>query len=90
MPAIGDGHGDIPMPKRGDKQEGGHAMMTVGYDDAKKIGNEKGALLIRNSWGREWGENGYGWLPYAWVTAGMASDFWSLLQASFVDTDLFK
>jgi len=25
-----------------------------------------------------WGENGYGWLPYAYVEAGLADDFWSM------------
>ena len=35
-----------------------HAMVIVGYDDAKK------ALKIANSWGTNWGENGYGWVDY--------------------------
>ena len=33
---------------------------------------------------------GYGWLPYDYVLKGLANDFWSLVQADFVDTDLFK
>jgi hypothetical protein len=37
-----------------------------------------------------WGENGYGWLPYAYVEAGLADDFWSMVKAEYVDTDLFK
>ncbi len=90
MPGVNDGTGDIPMPQPGDKLEGGHAMVAVGYDDAKKIGKEKGALLIRNSWGTAWGEKGYGWLPYAYVEEGLAVDFWSLVDAEFVNTDLFK
>lgn len=32
---------------------GTHAMLLVGYDD------DQGEMLIRNSWGRDWGENGY-------------------------------
>jgi C1A family cysteine protease len=38
---------------------GGHAVSLVGYDDAKK------AWLVRNSWGEEFGENGYIWIAYA-------------------------
>lgn len=88
--SIPEGSGDIPYPGKTERQIGGHAVVAVGYDDRKKIGDCTGALLIRNSWGTEWGENGYGWLPYAYVEKGLAVDFWSLTDAGFVDTDLFR
>ena len=90
FPRIGQGTGDIPSPQPGDTVLGGHAVNAVGYDDRKQIGGNRGALLIRNSWGTDWGENGYGWMPYAYVERGIAVDFWSLVQASFVSTDLFR
>ena len=90
FPPLGDGKGEIPFPSQGDSLEGGHAVLAVGYDDNKKIGKTKGALLIRNSWGEGWGEKGYGWLPYAYVEQGLADDFWSMVKAEYVDTDLFK
>lgn len=90
MPPSGDGKGEIPYPTQGDTLEGGHAVLAVGYDDQKKIGAKKGALLIRNSWGVEWGNKGYGWLPYAYVENGLAGDFWTMVKAEFVDSDLFK
>lgn len=89
IPALGEG-GDIPFPREGDSLDGGHAVVAVGYDDARKIGKSKGALLIRNSWGTGWGENGYGWLPYDYVLSGLADDFWSLVKQEYVDTDWFK
>ncbi|MER0215294.1 MAG: cysteine protease [Nitrosomonas sp.] len=90
MPRSGDGKGEIPYPTGGDTLDGGHAVLAVGYDDQKKIGSTKGALLIRNSWGTDWGDGGYGWLPYAYIEDGLADDFWSLVKAEFVDSDLFK
>jgi hypothetical protein len=39
---------------------GGHAMSVIGYDDFL----EGGAFQIMNSWGKEWGENGFGWIRY--------------------------
>jgi len=90
MPGIGEGTGAIPFPTAEDSFSGGHAVVAVGYDDAHKIGKSKGALLIRNSWGVDWGDKGYGGLPYDYVEAGLAVDFWSLADATFVDTDLFK
>jgi C1A family cysteine protease len=90
IPNSGDGKGEIPFPASGDTLEGGHAVLAVGYDDTKKIGRNKGAILIRNSWGTSWGEAGYGWLPYAYIEAGLADDFWSMVKQEFVDTDLFK
>ena len=87
--------GEIPYPCPGEQVQWGHAVMAVGYDDQKKIKNTrscvetKGALLIRNSWGKQWGDEGYGWLPYDYVLNGLATDFWSLLSAEWVDTRKF-
>jgi hypothetical protein len=39
---------------------GGHAQCVVGYDDAKY----GGAFLIMNSWGPQWGHNGFAWVRY--------------------------
>ena len=83
--------GELPYPQPGEKQVGGHAMVTAGYDDTKRIRNapNPGALLVRNSWGPGWGDHGYGWLPYDYVTSGLATDWWSLIKADWVDTDVF-
>ncbi|MBN2159614.1 MAG: hypothetical protein JW807_09475 [Spirochaetes bacterium] len=35
-----------------------HAITIVGWDD------QKGAYLVKNSWGAQWGENGYFWIKY--------------------------
>jgi hypothetical protein len=54
---------DLWIPEANDRSMmgfGGHAMCAVGYDD-KKYG---GAFLIMNSWGPEWGNNGFGWVRY--------------------------
>lgn len=42
------------------KNFGGHAMVTIGYDD-NAYG---GAFLIMNSWGTEWGNQGFIWIKY--------------------------
>lgn len=81
--------GYIPIPKPKDNVEGGHAVVAVGYDDSKTIGDSVGALLIRNSWGTNWGEQGYGWLPYDYILKGLTSDWWSLIKAEWFETKNF-
>ena len=52
-----------------------HAIVLVGWDD------DKGAWLMKNSWGTDWGEDGYMWIKYgtnnigrraAWIIAKKA------------------
>ena len=62
--------GMAQMPSRNEQQNGGHAIMAVGYDDSKE------ALIIRNSWGSSWGLNGYFYMPYGYITNGLSADFW--------------
>ena len=88
--------GIIPFPSPKERIEGGHAVVVVGYDDKMKIENNygkietTGALLIRNSWSEEWGESGYGWLPYDYVLKGLTEDFWSVLKKEWIDTGQFS
>jgi C1A family cysteine protease len=90
-----DSPGNIPYPCKGESTQWGHAVVAVGFDDSRIITNlsckteTKGALLIRNSWGKSWGEDGYGWLPYEYVLNGLALDFWSLLDMRWIDTGKF-
>ncbi|MGD9854412.1 MAG: C1 family peptidase [Planctomycetaceae bacterium] len=78
------------VPYRPDVHEitTGQAVVLIGYDDTRRIGSETGALLFRNSWGPEWGEDGYGWLPYVYVTERLAGDFWTLLRREWIETGL--
>jgi len=88
--------GVIPLPEEGEKPAGSHAVLLVGYDDKKPIGDGKkhkktrGAFLFKNSWGIDWGADGYGWLPYAYLKDGLAQDCWSMTRARWVETDRFQ
>ena len=50
----------IWSPLENEESIGGHAMCVVGYDD-NKFG---GAFEVMNSWGADYGENGFIWIKY--------------------------
>jgi len=64
--------GILGAPPEREERRGGHAVIAVGYDDAKE------AFLVRNSWGEGWGQQGYFWMNYRWFdeksTAGNHAD----------------
>ena len=53
-----DSDGRIPSSNPKDKSLGGHAVAATGYDEPRQY------VLVRNSWGTEWGDGGYGRLSY--------------------------
>lgn len=89
--------GKIPIPIKSDTQWVAHTMAAVGYDDNIKIKNTDaleiettGAFLIQNSWGTDWGDSGYGWLPYEYVLRPLTNDWWTLLKQEWLDTGEFE
>lgn len=61
--------GIMPMPQKNEKVLGGHAVAAVGFNDKY--------FIIRNSWGEEWGEKGYFYMPYEFISnSNLANDFW--------------
>lgn len=54
-------------------EEGGHLTALAGYDDGKDW------TILRNSWGIPWGDGGYGYIPYQYLTnPKYAGDFWEI------------
>lgn len=63
--------GIVDMPKKGEPVLGGHAVMAVGFDQLKK------RFIVRNSWGVNWGINGYFTMPFKYLET-LADDFWTI------------
>jgi len=65
--------GVVDMPKKGEKVAGLHAVLAVGYDDKSQ------RFIVRNSYGADWGMNGYFTIPFAYLLdPELAHDFWTL------------
>jgi C1A family cysteine protease len=50
---------------------GGHAVCAVGYNRITK------RFLVRNSWGSNWGQEGYFTIPFSYLEK-YGSDFWTI------------
>ena len=54
----------VPTPAElANEPSGGHAMVIVGYDD------KTGYFYVRNSWGEKFGDKGYCYIPYSYVSS---------------------
>ena len=75
MMRIGAQTGYMPAPSDGrwEDPNGAHAMLIVGFDDAKN------AWIVRNSWGTGWGINGYVLIDYDVLDHyAFKNGFWTL------------
>ena len=65
--------GIMTMPDNSESVLGGHSVLAVGYDNKTKM------IKVRNSWGDSWGDKGYFYMPYEYITnPQLASDFWCI------------
>lgn len=87
--------GVVPLPSSRDQLQGGHAVLAVGYFNklpptvlaaAKKARRTVAGgayVLVRNSWGSDWGDGGYFYLPLSAYMCKLGDDFWALEAVGF-------
>jgi len=76
--------GRVPMPdltgEAGRQAHGKHAMLCVGYKESEKV------FIVRNSWGESWGDGGYCYIPYEYMTnPELCFDAWKIKGTTEVD-----
>jgi hypothetical protein len=79
--------GLVAVPKGGEFLLGGHCMACVGYNDTTQ------RFIVRNSWGTTWGDQGYCYIPYSYMTdANNVFDLWTIQTMNDTETvyDLTK
>jgi C1A family cysteine protease len=65
--------GIVPLPQPNETLLGGHCVVAVGYDDEKQL------FKCRNSWGTDWGDKGYFYMPYQYMSnPNLVSDLWTI------------
>lgn len=74
----------LPTPKEASREShGGHAMLCVGYSDPDRV------FIVRNSWGANWGDNGYCYIPYDYLVNPKYNDgdCWIIRQLENFELD---
>ncbi|TDH48065.1 peptidase [Mycobacterium eburneum] len=75
--------GVVPLPQPGETTVGGHAVVAVGYSDPQNH------LIVRNSWGPLWGDGGYFYLPYQYLTGAQVSSDTSPVDGAYLARDFW-
>ncbi len=78
--------GLVPSPspaETGREAHGAHALLCVGYSDPDRV------FIVRNSWGSEWGDGGYCYMPYDYVINADFNhgDSWIIRQVDAAEID---
>ena len=80
--------GLVPMIGRNDRDDakhGRHALLLCGYDSARQL------FVLRNSWGTDWGDGGYGYIPYDYLlNREWTRSAWALRLTDRTDFDESK
>ncbi len=73
-------NGMVPMPTGNEQPIGGHAITCVGYNDSKKV------WIVLNSWGDQWGDHGYCYFPYDYLTnPNLCLELWTIRSIAPTD-----
>lgn len=67
---LGNHRGDAVLSIPQGEIGGGHAMIIVGYDAGR------GAFIIKNSWGQNWGMDGFAYFSEDYLTWNETWDLW--------------
>lgn len=74
--------GLISLPRRNDNNLGGHAMLCVGYSDPDNV------FIVRNSWGTQWGDGGYCYIPYDYMMSDLNNgDSWIIYDVNKIELE---
>lgn len=78
--------GLVAMPSRRESRRdshSAHAMLCVGYSDPDRV------FIVRNSWGRSWGDRGYCYIPYDYLLSDTYNhgDTWTIRQMTILEDD---
>jgi C1A family cysteine protease len=68
--------GMLRMPEPDEQMLGGHAVYAVGYDLPKRL------FIVRNSWGKEFGDEGCFYMPFGYFEEGYCDDYWTIRKGT--------
>ena len=58
----------VTTPPNTSSYRGDHEITVIGYDDSLTSSDGTGAFRVVNQWGTGWGDKGFSWLSYAFIT----------------------